>query len=72
MISFSHSWAQWEGLKADETREIIALKTRIPANPHSNRRYCELYDKHDRAVKLRTWGSEEVSTAEALRWYRGG
>ena len=62
----------WEGLSADETREIIALKNKIAGNPHTDRRYCELYDKHDRAVKLRTWGLEEVSTAEALRRYRGG
>jgi hypothetical protein len=62
----------WEGLTADETREIIALKNKIVGNPHTDRRYCELYDKHDRAISLRAWGSEKVSKAEVLRRYRGG
>ena len=64
--------ASWEGLSADETREIVALNTSTPGNPHRNRRYCELFDKHDRAVTLRTWGSEKVPKAEVLRRYRGG
>ena len=62
----------WEELDENETREIVALKNGTPGNPHRNRRYCVLFDKHDRAVKLRTWGFEEVPAAEALRRYRGG
>ena len=46
----------WEELDENETREIVALNG-TPGNPHRNRRCWVLFDEHDRAVKLRTWGS---------------
>jgi hypothetical protein len=56
----------WEGLDADETREIVALKNSLSGNPHRNRHYCELFDKHDRAVTLRARGSEQVPSVGSV------